>query len=444
MSSGQQEETPLLSGNNIEQGNMEKPKKQVKMYRNIPIWRWLLGCAYMVAMGICGIVLVALGSTLDDIAENCGTTSTKVGSVFIARGCGAVFGAVVSAKLYKWFNGNYVMTCTLIFLSTILMYMPFLDSVVVLHVVFALLGIGTAVTDTGCQIMSRKIHGFEAGPWLGANTVVFGIAGALVPLIEIITESLVVQYACLATICICGATLLILNPIPEEELIAMSHKKLPIPDGKKNIADRGPKEGLWEYCIEFVLGCMVFFLIGGKVTITAYIDSYIDDTDVVSDSQESLAIMALWIAIAVGRLVGLQDQIKIKNDLQLYDHLSLFLLGGTLSMLLTICAPDNVWLFWISIIGYGFFNGPCVGYCYDINNRLTNPSEKGMSIVMFGLNFGASMIPYSTAEIWDVTGPSVLIIVIFFTMLLPLPLLSLTKRLIKRELTGTEHRFIFC
>ncbi|CAN0181801.1 unnamed protein product [Discosporangium mesarthrocarpum] len=34
--------------------------------------------AYMLCMGVCGIVLVALGSSLSDFAENCGKTSTEV------------------------------------------------------------------------------------------------------------------------------------------------------------------------------------------------------------------------------------------------------------------------------------------------------------------------------------------------------------------------------
>lgn len=42
-------------------------------------YKYALGTGYMFAMGVCGIVLVALGSTLDDLAENCGTTSTEVG-----------------------------------------------------------------------------------------------------------------------------------------------------------------------------------------------------------------------------------------------------------------------------------------------------------------------------------------------------------------------------
>lgn len=41
-------------------------------------YKYALGTGYMFAMGVCGIVLVALGSTLDDLAENCDTTATDV------------------------------------------------------------------------------------------------------------------------------------------------------------------------------------------------------------------------------------------------------------------------------------------------------------------------------------------------------------------------------
>lgn len=50
-----------------------------------------LGAGYMFAMGVCGIVLVALGSTLDDLAENCGTTSISVRE----ESCGITLGFVL-------------------------------------------------------------------------------------------------------------------------------------------------------------------------------------------------------------------------------------------------------------------------------------------------------------------------------------------------------------
>ena len=66
-----------------------------------------------------------------------------------------------------------------------------------------------------------------------------------------------------------------------------------------------------------------------------------------------------------------------------------------------------------------------MGYCYDLGNRMTVATEEGMSIVMFGLNFGASLVPYLTTVIWDYTssGPGVLIWVTLLSMFIPMPLL---------------------
>jgi hypothetical protein len=104
-------------------------------------------------------------------------------------------------------------------------------------------------------------------------------------------------------------------------------------------------------------------------------------------------------------------------------------------MLLLLSLPSNAVAAWIGIILYGFGNGPCVGYCYDINNRITIPSEFGMSIVMFGLNFGASIVPYLTALAWSDTGDAYYLTVItFLTMLLPIGFVRMTKVFQKEEI----------
>lgn len=92
-------------------------------------------------------------------------------------------------------------------------------------------------------------------------------------------------------------------------------------------------------------------------------------------------------------------------------------------------AQQSSMAFWVSLVLYGFGNGPCVGYAYDLNNRLTVMTELGMSIVMFGLNFGASIVPYVATIIWDDTAYSyrVLPLVLFISMVVPGPLLASTR-----------------
>ena len=101
---------------------------------------------------------------------------------------------------------------------------------------------------------------------------------------------------------------------------------------------------------------------------------------------------------------------------------------GVIGMLCVVVDLKSPVLFWIGIALYGLGNGPCVGYCYDLINRLTTATEEGMSIVMFGLNFGASLVPYITTVIWDRTELQyyALMFITFISMLLPIPLIGLS------------------
>ncbi len=405
--------TPTMAGEKSEKTDAPAPP---------PYSVIALGIGYMLSMAVCGVILVAIGSGLSDLAENCGSTSTAVATVFIARGCGAILGALTSAKLYMWFRGNWVIVVALLFIALNVFLLPFNTSVVGLHVLFFLLGLGTAVTDTGCQIMTRKVHGRAAGPWLGANTVTFGIAGALVPLIDIITTNMYAQYTTLTIIILGVAIYMCSGPDPEKNGRIVGGP----PKGKPG-ADHGAPP---HYRVEMVIGLMVFCFIGGKVTMTSYLETYVDEKDMMSDTAAEWLIMVLWTAITIGRLAGVYDQRFLTNR-TLPIHLTLFCIGGAMSMMLILWFPDNVDCLWIGIAFYGLFNGPCVGFCYDWNNRITYPTEASMSIVMFGLNFGASLVPYITAAVWDELGggPITLMVMTFLSMSLPLPLLYTTKYL---------------
>ena len=167
---------------------------------------------------------------------------------------------------------------------------------------------------------------------------------------------------------------------------------------------------------------------------SSYIEDFVLDSGIIDASNKNWALMLVWIAIAMGRFGGLYDQIKInalgqKGIQPLYFHLVLWISAGLVGGLLWFAFPHSERAFWLGIVLYGFGNGPCVGYCYDLNNRLTMASEKGMSIVMFGLNFGASIVPYAATLAWDHTSLSykALPIAVVISMALPLPLLFFTR-----------------
>ena len=131
-----------------------EPKPESEESRNARI---IMGVGYMLSMGVCGVVLVAIGSTLDDLAGKCGYVSTEVGTVFIARGVGAVGGAISSATLYKWLQGNHVMGVSLGIITILICALPFNTSYLGLHLYFFALGLGTGETPCGiCAPEARE------------------------------------------------------------------------------------------------------------------------------------------------------------------------------------------------------------------------------------------------------------------------------------------------
>lgn len=390
--------------------------------------KWIMSAAYMLSMGVCGIVLVAIGSTFEDLAHQVHRRTTSIGSVFIARGAGSVFGAILCSKLYKWFPGNLVMFVSLVGITLTLMLTPFVGTVAQLHVSFFLLGLGSAVTDTGCQLMTRKLHGKSAGPWLGANATIFGLSAAFVPILELVSTELVVQYFSLASI-VAVVSLLIVYASRLQSLENLEHRPLTLGMSESDdVNEKMAHDEVPHYYSEILISMMLFCFVGGCVSATAYIESYIDQTAIISKGREGYLIFVLWTSITIGRIIGVQDQ-RSFSDNGLTKHLTLLCLGGFLSMTIIFIFPHNSCLFWIGIASYGLCHGPTIGFTQDLNNRLTLPTEKSMAIVMFGLNCGASFVPYLATIFWNIDGnrPLVLVLVIAFSMLIPLPLLYVAK-----------------
>jgi predicted MFS family arabinose efflux permease len=369
-----------------------------------------LSIVYLLAMSVCGLILVSLGATLTYLANRVGKTTTEIGTVFLARGVGAVSGAIVSSKLYKLYKGNNIMIPNLLILCACLIGLLFNESVVILHILFFALGICTAIVDTGVQIQCRKLHGRQAGPWLGANTVAFGCAGLIVPLIELVVSSEMLEFIILAFIILAVAVSMWFVPHVEDYI---STRKVPI--GGPVPRPKGP-----HYNVEIVIAFMVFCYVGSKVSLTSYLYTFIEDTITLDNSQESLALLVLWIFITIGRLMGVYDQ-RFVNNRTLPVHLFTLSGGATLAMMMIVVLPHSAVALWMGLSFFGLFNGPCVGYCYDMNNRLTSPSEESMSIVMLGLNMGASVVPWLSSLLMSAfDNPYVLIWIILFANALPM------------------------
>lgn len=375
----------------------------------------------MFAMGVCGFIIVALGTTLSAIAANVGYSAYDIGTVFVARGIGCITGTMMSSVLYAHYNGKHLLGLTSTATVVILYWMPYCTDYYLLHAAYFALGVITSVTETGSQLMMIKFHGSEAGPWCGANSMAFCVSGIIVPAVQMISPDLHTEYTCYAAFVAFSAIWVVSCPDPEE--------KGRIQAGGDEEPDTLGTEGAQRhYRVEVVVAVMIFLMIGGGEAIMFYLKIYVNDTDVIPSDDGALLFMTFFIAVTVGKLLGIADQALLTNE-TIVAHFLVLLVGSALSLLSIWWLPDDASALWLGIVFFGLCQGPAISYCFDLCNRLAHCSEVSISILMLGLNLGVSVVPYGASLLWtNYWGPVAIINVGIWTMSLCVPLLFLAPR----------------
>lgn len=376
-----------------------------------------ISITYLLTIGACGMAYAALGATLDDVAGNFGKDSTDVGTVFIASGVGAIFGAIVSSVIFSNFEGNTVIIVNLFAIAATMMTMPFCNSEILLNFLFLSLGFSISICITGCSIMIRKIHGKKAGPWFGANAIIFGVGGCIAPITQICTPNIIIQYVIWTSLVLGVMTWAITGPNPEQ------YGRITLP---KNA--RGENITPPHFKVEFAISVMLFWIFGGWFSATVYLKRFIEETSIIASDNKAFLLLVLWQPF--GRIAGIADQTQVTNR-TLPIHLGTLLFVGGVSIVFMLVFKQSALAVWFGIAIFGLCNSPCASYCHDWNNRLTYPTEMSMSILMLGVNLGATLVPYLLTVVWNHTalGPYALPYVMMLSMTLPIPFLSISSSL---------------
>jgi fucose permease len=180
---------------------------------------------------------------------------------------------------------------------------------------------------------------------------------------------------------------------------------------------------------------MLFNFVGGYFSATFYLVSYVLETTVINSSSGSILVLVLWLSITIGRVIGIADSRSLMppnetTNKTLRFHMTVLMMFSIVSSFLIAVLPSNGAVLWTFVAIYGFTIGPCVGFAFDLSNRITKPDPTTMSFVMHGLNAGANLCPFFVSLWWDYGGgPTALFWIIFIGVTMSLPLLYLAFHL---------------
>ena len=164
-----------------------------------------------------------------------------------------------------------------------------------------------------------------------------------------------------------------------------------------------------------------------QIAATAFLREFVDDTSDESDAH--ILIVCLWLAITLGRVIGLRDQLTLALA-RLFRHVTILCVGGTAAMVFLLFLYRFKPVVWVSVMVYGCFTGPALGYAYDLSTRVSPRPETSAMVAMFGITAGASIVPFLASFAWNVTGLAFFLPLFIVTShAVPLVLLLETKRL---------------
>lgn len=167
-----------------------------------------------------------------------------------------------------------------------------------------------------------------------------------------------------------------------------------------------------------------------QLAATAFLVQFARDESYEKSPSYALLIVFLWLGISLGRIIGLRDQRTLTLP-RLYNHAQLCCFGGMLAVAVLVLGYK--FILWIPVLAYGVCNGPLLGYGYDLSTRISTNPETSSTVAMFGITAGASIVPFLTSCLWDVTGqPNFLPLIILASHAVPLALFHNLK-----NITGT-------
>jgi len=343
---------------------------------------------------VCGLVTVALGAALEDLAGDVGYEATAIGSIYVARGVGSVLGSFLSFYVFEYSNAVRALVANEVLAALVTAAMPFITRLWTLHAAYFMIGCVTSVLQAGSMLLLRKIHKEKAGPWLGAFGASFVSAGIAVPALQLLFPSLTPQFLLIAVLVLCGACWLLTLPPLREDIHSSVEDSQPLPIHQ-------PPEQLIapHYWAECVVAAMIFLAIGGGDSLTFYLETYVDTTPALEGCNKALLLLFFFVFATVGDVLGILGQMDVSDRVLSLQAGGLFLTGAA-GMLLVIIHPHSQIALWIGVCVFGLCNAPSISYCFNLANRLSVPSATSTSIIMLGLSLGVSLLPFFTSVAW--------------------------------------------
>ncbi len=344
---------------------------------------------FCLSIAVAGLTNMAYSDNIVSLAENVGTNSVELGGVYIWRGAGAIGGSF----LFPYLSTNFKIMRTLygsfIIFILITTTTAFCTSERLLYFLYLLSGLFGSILNTGSMTMVRTIHGADAGPWLTTCLLIYSLSGSFSVVLQMISLKVIFNFLAISAIATVSLVWLCFQPSAEVFLTQLQVKK------------RKKEHSVEHYHVEMLCAVGMFGLIGGSSVLTAYSETYVNNTHVLSPGYGPMMLLTYRICSNFAKMLLAVMQTyfgtAIPSLMVQFASLALISISGFCS---TLIFPRNGVLLWVVFAVFGLANGPGSSMVFDIGNKLSTSTDFSTSILMVGLNLGSAFPPWIASVLW--------------------------------------------
>jgi FHS family Na+ dependent glucose MFS transporter 1 len=350
-----------------------------------------IAAAYYCTYVLVGLMLTSIGPCMRALEDQSNSSKGEISFLVVVLSLGYIAGSLLGARLYARVAGNRILTTALLAMALFTIAVPWLGSLGMLIVVFALIGTALGTTDVGGNTLMVWLYRRDVPPFMNALHLSFGVGAFLGPLIingfDAATGNAVATYWLFAGLM-----------VP----VALWLTRLPSPDAPSTVEQAvAGRAVLRPHLLLIGLIAVFFFLhMGSELAFGAYITSYADDL-FYSESLARVVNSVFWGGLVIGRLVAIPLAMRLSPRALLEGSL----LIGAVSLAPVIALPGSSIALWIGTVGFGIAVASMFANSINYAEERMPITSAVTATFLVGGSLGSTVLPLVVGQLYEPRGP---------------------------------------
>lgn len=349
-----------------------------------------IAAAYYAAYVLLGLMLTAIGPALDALKKQSSSSTEAIALLFTASSLGYITGSLLAGRWYARLAGHRVLTAALLYMCLLTVAIPWLGSLWLLMVVFALIGISLGLIDVGGNTLMVWLYRQDVPPYMNALHLFFGLGAFSGPLVidrfAVATGNAATTFWLFAGLMVPVALWLARLPSPDRPL-----EGEPAAGGLRSL-----RRHFW---LIGLIALFFFMHMGAELAFGGWIFSYAEEA-IGSETTARIVNSAFWGGLVIGRLIS----IPLAWRLSPRGMLQVDLVGAAASLGLIILLPDWTPALWIGTIGFGVFVASMIPASFNFAAERMPITSQVSSAFLVGGSLGSMLLPWVVGQLFDSQG----------------------------------------